>query len=67
MKRSLTIRGHRTSVSLEPEFWTALKTIARAERKSLAALVAEIDSQRRGPLTRNLRLAVLKRLSDPRS
>jgi predicted DNA-binding ribbon-helix-helix protein len=45
-KRSLTIAGHRTSLSLEPEFWKAL-TQAAAERKmSLASLVAEIDGSR---------------------
>ena len=50
-KRSLTISGHRTSLSLEPEFWVVLKTAAQEERKSLAALVAEID---RGRGERNL-------------
>ena len=46
LKRSLTIAGHRTSLSLEPEFWAALKKFAANERKSLAALVGEIDAQR---------------------
>jgi predicted DNA-binding ribbon-helix-helix protein len=46
LKRSLTIAGHRTSLSLEPEFWEALKRSAASERKSLAALVGEIDAQR---------------------
>jgi predicted DNA-binding ribbon-helix-helix protein len=46
LKRSLTIAGHRTSLSLEPEFWAALKGFAAAERKSLAALVGEIDATR---------------------
>ncbi|MCA0434772.1 MAG: ribbon-helix-helix domain-containing protein [Proteobacteria bacterium] len=55
LKRSLTIAGHRTSLSLEPEFWAALNDAARAEGKSLAALVGEIDSQRQG---RNLSSAI---------
>lgn len=55
LKRSLTIAGHRTSLSLEPEFWAALNLAARAEGKSLAALVGEIDSQRQG---RNLSSAI---------
>jgi predicted DNA-binding ribbon-helix-helix protein len=55
MKRSLTIAGHRTSLSLEPEFWAALRTIAAREGKSLAQLVREIDT-RRG--RRNLSSAV---------
>lgn len=62
-KRSLTISGHRTSISLEPEFWTVLKAAATVERKSLAALVGEIDRTRG---TRNLssalRVWVLNRL-----
>ena len=55
LKRSLSIQGHRTSLSLEPEFWAALKQAAKAEQKSLAALVAEIDAARAG---RNLSSAI---------
>lgn len=46
LKRSLTIAGHRTSLSLEAEFWDALNTAAKAESKSLATLVGEIDAAR---------------------
>ena len=45
-KRSLTIAGHRTSVSLEDPFWTALKQIARRERRSLVEILADIDAGR---------------------
>lgn len=45
-KRSLTIAGHRTSISLEPEFWDALQAAAKEDGKSLAALVSEIDRTR---------------------
>jgi predicted DNA-binding ribbon-helix-helix protein len=55
LKRSLTIAGHRTSLSLEPEFWNALRDIAERQGKPLAALVREIDD-RRG--RRNLSSAV---------
>lgn len=55
LKRSLTIAGHRTSLSLEPEFWAALNTAAKAESKSLSKLVGEID-QARGE--RNLSSAI---------
>lgn len=48
LKRSLTIAGHRTSLSLEPEFWDALKQAANQDKKSLAALVGEIDVGREG-------------------
>jgi predicted DNA-binding ribbon-helix-helix protein len=46
LKRSLTIAGHRTSLSLEPEFWSALREAASRQQKPLAALVAEIDKTR---------------------
>ncbi len=46
LKRSLTIAGHRTSLSLEAEFWDALTRAATSEGKSLAALVGEIDTTR---------------------
>lgn len=46
LKRSLTIAGHRTSLSLEPEFWEALQQAAAARHSSVAALAAEIDGTR---------------------
>jgi predicted DNA-binding ribbon-helix-helix protein len=55
LKRSLTIAGHRTSMSLEPEFWSALNAAAKAEHKSLSQLVSDID-QARGE--RNLSSAI---------
>ena len=55
LKRSLTIAGHRTSLSLEPEFWQALQDAAQAEKKTIAALVGEVDRIRG---TRNLSSAV---------
>lgn len=45
-KHSLTLSGHRTSVSLEDEFWRAFREIARAEGRPLNALAAEIDAAR---------------------
>jgi predicted DNA-binding ribbon-helix-helix protein len=59
-KRSLTIAGHRTSVSLEEPFWAALKEIAAGESLTLAGLIAGID-QSRGTenLSSALRLHVL--------
>lgn len=61
-KHSLTLRGHRTSVSLEPEFWQAFRDIADAERKPINQLAAEIDAER-GPdlgLASAIRLYVLR-------
>jgi len=46
VKRSLTIAGHRTSISLEPAFWEALKDVASAEGLTVAGLVARIDEKR---------------------
>jgi predicted DNA-binding ribbon-helix-helix protein len=48
IKRSLTITGHRTSVSLEPAFWEALREIATAQGATVAGLVAEVDAKRSG-------------------
>ena len=46
VKRSLTVAGHATSVTLEPVFWDALARAAEEERMSLAGLVARIDADR---------------------
>lgn len=46
IKHSLTLRGHRTSVSLEAPFWEAFREIAEAEGKGINALAAEIDAAR---------------------
>ena len=63
LKRSLTIAGHRTSLSLEPEFWSALNAAAKAENKSLAGLVGEIDGERGGRnLSSAVRVWLLKRV-----
>ena len=45
-KRSVTLSGHRTSITLEPEFWAALKDIASEMGLSIGALVGDIDRQR---------------------
>ena len=46
VKRSITIAGHPTSVSLEPEFWAALKSAAEEAELPVSALVARIDAER---------------------
>ena len=45
-KRSVTIAGHETSVSLEPIFWSALEASAEETGLPLNALIARIDAQR---------------------
>jgi predicted DNA-binding ribbon-helix-helix protein len=61
-KRSITIRGHRTSFSLEKAFLDELQAIAGFRGMTLAALVAEIDENRprRANLSSALRLYVLE-------
>ena len=46
LKRSLTVAGHRTSLSLEQEFWDALQSAAALQKKPLSSLVADIDRTR---------------------
>ena len=46
VKRSVTLRGHRTSVSLEAEFWEAFRQIAAERGMAVNALAAEIDAGR---------------------
>jgi predicted DNA-binding ribbon-helix-helix protein len=61
VKRSLTIAGHRTSISLEDAFWRQLKVLAARQALSPSALIAEIDSSRgRANLSSAIRVFVLK-------
>lgn len=46
VKHSLTLRGHRTSVSLEDEFWRAFREIAALDGRPINDLAAEIDADR---------------------
>lgn len=58
-KRSVSIAGHQTSVSLEEPFWDALRDLATARGLSAAALIAEIDATRDGNLSSAIRVYVL--------
>jgi predicted DNA-binding ribbon-helix-helix protein len=59
-KRSIVVRGHKTSVSLEDAFWNSLKEIGGERHMTLSDLVAAIDSQRQhGNLSSAIRLFVL--------
>jgi len=62
VKRSLTLSGHRTSVSLEAAFWEAFRRIAAERGQSLNALAAEIDAAREPPgsLASAIRVFVLQ-------
>ena len=60
-KRSLTIAGHRTSIALEPEFWSGLEALAVGEQLPLTELIRRLDETRSSSnLTSALRIAVLQ-------
>ncbi|MBM6579460.1 ribbon-helix-helix domain-containing protein [Microvirga sp. BT689] len=46
VKRSVSIAGHRTSISLEEPFWEGLREIAEREKLSIQALIGRIDAER---------------------
>ena len=60
-KRSVTIAGHRTSISLEADFWDALGEIAEGQKRPVATLIADIDrrSARETSLSSAIRSFVL--------
>ena len=60
VKRSVVVAGHKTSVSLEDEFWKGLREIADGRDTTLSGLVETIDTDRRqGNLSSAIRLFVL--------
>lgn len=62
VKHSLTLKGHRTSVSLEAAFWEAFRSLAQARGKSVNELAAEVDAGREGDvgLASAIRVFVLR-------
>ncbi len=67
IKRSVAIAGHRTSISLEPVFWSALQAAAAAEARPLNALIAEIDEARTTNLSSAIRVWLFTRAHDPQN
>jgi predicted DNA-binding ribbon-helix-helix protein len=61
-KRSVTISGHGTSVSLENAFWDVLKDLAESRNISMNALITEIDKERTGNLSSAIRVYILEHL-----
>ena len=60
VKRSVVLAGHKTSVSLEDQFWNALKDIAKARGKTLSETIVAIDGERTSAnLSSAVRLFVL--------
>lgn len=66
VKHSLTLKGHRTSVSLEAAFWDAFRDLARARGLSLNELAAEVDAGREGDvgLASAIRVFVLRAFTE---
>ncbi len=64
IKRSVSIAGHLTSISLEEPFWHELQNMAKAEKISLSKLIARIDKSRKTNLSSALRLYVFHSLKD---
>jgi predicted DNA-binding ribbon-helix-helix protein len=64
-KRSVTLQGHATSVSVEEAFWTELRRMAAETGVSISVLIGRIDRERdTGNLSSALRLAVLDDLKE---
>lgn len=65
VKHSLTLKGHRTSVSLEDAFWKAFRQIARDRDQAINELASEIDAQRGDiGLASAIRVFVLRTVQD---
>ena len=60
IKKSITLKKHRTSLSLEIEFWEALNKIAKRKKLSIESLVSEIDINRKSSLASSTRVFILK-------
>jgi predicted DNA-binding ribbon-helix-helix protein len=62
LKRSITLGGHKTSVTLEDEFWDALRMIAYDDKTTVASLVGQINHGRnKSNLSSAIRVYVLRR------
>ena len=60
IKKSITLKKHRTSLSLEIEFWRALNKIAENKQLSIESLISEIDINRKSSLASSTRVFILK-------
>lgn len=63
-KISVSLSGHQTSISLEPEFFDVLQTIAKQQKTSIAAIIKSIDEQRDpdSNLSSETRIWILKQI-----
>ena len=66
IKRSVVLDGHKTSVSLENEFWEGLREIAGRQKANLSSLVRQIDRNRsNGNLSSAIRVFVFNQFRTP--
>lgn len=61
-KKSVQLMGHKTSISLEPEFWQALSVLAKKENTSVRQIIIKIDTARTTNLASAIRVYILKEL-----
>lgn len=65
-KRSISLNGRKTSITLEDEFWLALKEVARRRGISVRDLLAEVNANRRSSnLSSAVRVYLLRQLKSP--
>ena len=60
MKKSITIKKHRTSISLEKEFWDALKIIAIQRSSTVDKIISDVDLHRNTSLASSARVFILQ-------
>ena len=60
IKRSVTINKHRTSLSLESEFWEAIEIISKIKNCSIESLITRIDLNRKTSLASSTRVFILQ-------
>ena len=60
IKRSITINKHRTSLSLEREFWEAIKIVSKIKNCSIESLITLIDLNRKTSLASSTRVFLLQ-------
>ena len=60
IKKSITINKHRTSLSLESEFWEAIKIISKTKDCSIESLITRIDLNRKTSLASSTRVFILQ-------
>jgi len=64
IKKSINILGHKTSISIEKEFWKVLKVFSEEENRSISSIISEIDliKPNNKSLSSSIRVYIIKRL-----